>query len=198
MFIVTLKKSKLKLWLIICILGFIVSCSTLLLCGFGKDSSYFSKTDSNSYGSTVEDNTDRVEFLKNFGWEVSQEPIDVCDITIPLEFNDTYEKYNDIQKSQGLDLSEYKGQNCTHYSYKVNNYPGTDANIYADILLLDGKVIAGDICSTEIGGFMHGFEFPSGSTTFSQSDTSSKYEVESTTEKQTLAIDPEMPNAPID
>ncbi len=198
MFVVTLNKSKLKLCLIICTVIFSVASLSLLFFGLGKNYEFFKKTDSNSYEVGVDDNAARIDFLKSFGWEVSQEPVDVCEIIIPSEFNATYEKYNDIQKSQGLDLSAYKGQTCTHYSYKISNYPSTDANIYADILVLNKKVIAGDICSTEIGGFMHGFKLPDRNVISEQSDVSSKYEVESTTENDTLVLDPQMPNAPVD
>ena len=39
-----------------------------------------------------------------------------------------------------------------------------DDVIELNMLILDGMVIGGDVCSTELGGFMHGFDLPAEST----------------------------------
>lgn len=105
-------------------------------------------------------NAERTAFLSSFGWEVSETPVEVNEIVIPGEFNEVYLKYNDIQRLQGFDLRKYKGKPCVKYTYRILNYPaanGLDDSIIADILVLDGRVIGGDVCSPELGGFMHGF-----------------------------------------
>ena len=80
------------------------------------------------------------------------------DVLLPSSFNDTYEKYNQIQKEQGLDLLKYAGATCQRYTYEVTNYPDADAGtVVANVLIYKDKVIGGDICSTQLGGFMHGF-----------------------------------------
>ena len=68
------------------------------------------------------------------------------------------------------------------------------------ILLSDNLVIDGDICSEEMGGFMHGFVNPNTEKSENQANPTNKplYPVESSTEKETLSIDINMPNAPID
>ena len=71
---------------------------------------------------------------------------------------EVYEKYNEIQRSQGLDLRKYKNKRIKRYSYEVKNYPGEIANIRANLLISDGMIVGGDVCSIEIGGFMHGFQ----------------------------------------
>ncbi|MBR2893486.1 MAG: DUF4830 domain-containing protein, partial [Clostridia bacterium] len=46
------------------------------------------------------------------------------------------------------------------WSYEIKNYPGyenTDGVIRGNILVYDGIVIGGDICSIELDGFMAGF-----------------------------------------
>jgi hypothetical protein len=106
-------------------------------------------------------NEERVAYLSDFGWSVSSEPIEVVDVVIPKDFDEVYESYNMIQKLQGFDLSEYKGMKATRYTYEVNNYPTKqDSPIHANMLLVDNKLIGGDITSVSMGGFMHGFEMP--------------------------------------
>ena len=46
------------------------------------------------------------------------------------------------------------------WSYDILNYPGyenTEGIIRGNILVYEGTVIGGDICSNELGGFMHTF-----------------------------------------
>ncbi len=103
-------------------------------------------------------NEERVKFLSAFGWETSGEPTEITEVIIPSEFSETYEKYNEIQLSQGLDLRKYKNKRIKRYSYEVKNYPGEIANIRANLLIYDGMIVGGDVCSIELGGFMHGFQ----------------------------------------
>lgn len=109
---------------------------------------------------------ERLSFLSQFGWEVEEEPEEVKEVVIPTEFDDVYNQYNVIQKQQGLDLEKYKGARVKCWAYKVKNYPGYEdstAVIRANMLVFDGVVIGGDISSTELGGFMHTFDFPQNS-----------------------------------
>ncbi|MBR4282612.1 MAG: DUF4830 domain-containing protein, partial [Clostridia bacterium] len=50
------------------------------------------------------DDMERAKFLLSYGWEVSTVPLEVVQVTIPNEFNEVYEKYNELQISQGFDL----------------------------------------------------------------------------------------------
>ncbi|MCC8016625.1 MAG: DUF4830 domain-containing protein, partial [Clostridiales bacterium] len=43
------------------------------------------------------------------GWEFKTDYTEKS-ITIPQEFNDAYNDYNEIQKNQGFDLEKYKGK----------------------------------------------------------------------------------------
>lgn len=100
----------------------------------------------------------RQSFLKEMGWEVSPEYEDCRVIVIPQEFNEVYKKYNKLQKEQGFDLSDYKGKTVEIYSYPVYNYEGYENKdcIKCNLLICDGKLIGGDVCSIELGGFMQG------------------------------------------
>ena len=98
------------------------------------------------------------EFLKSFGWEASDKPAVVKEIFIPKSFDAVYERYNsEIQIPQGYDLRDHAGLSATLYSYEVYNYPDEDG-VSANVLVRDGVVIGGDICSSRLDGFMHGIK----------------------------------------
>lgn len=109
------------------------------------------------YNLCAKDNDGRIEFLSQFGWTVANEPTEITTVTIPSEFNSTYEKYNDIQREQGLDLSKYQEKTCTRYTYQVLNYKDAAQGVRANLLVLNDKVIGGDISSVALNGFIHGF-----------------------------------------
>ncbi len=102
----------------------------------------------------------RLAYLRGFGWEIEEEPLEIIEIAIPQQFDDVYQSYNDIQLKQNFDLSRYKGKRVKRYTYRVTNYPDTADEIHADLLIYDGRIIGGDICSTALDGFMHGFTKP--------------------------------------
>lgn len=120
----------------------------------------FAVSSSKKYSIDASNNEQRIELLNNYGWQVNSEPVEICDIKIPTVFNDVYEKYNQIQKDQGLDLKKYMGKACKRFSYDVTNYPNYSGNVRANILVIEDKVVAGDISSVNLDGFMHGFEKP--------------------------------------
>lgn len=105
---------------------------------------------------TLETNDQREEYLKSLGWEFNTNFTEK-EIKIPAEFNDTYNRYNDIQKSQGFDLSKYKGETVKVYTYNITNYTGCENRdcIYANLLVYNNILIGGDVCSTSVSdGFM--------------------------------------------
>ncbi len=99
----------------------------------------------------------RQELIEKLGWEAELD--EFCEIQIPYEFDDVYEKYNEIQMSQGFDLSKYKGKRVVKYTYDVLNYPN-EPEVSLNLLVCKNKLIAGDVCSKKQGGFMHGLEMP--------------------------------------
>lgn len=105
---------------------------------------------------TLETNEQREAYLTSLGWEFNTDCTEK-QVTIPSEFNDTYTKYNDIQVSQGFDLTAYKGRTVTVYTYNITNYEGYENRdcIFANLLVCDNVLIGGDICSTSVSdGFM--------------------------------------------
>ena len=247
MFVVSMKASKKKLVIILAAILIVLAGALFFLLRGGSDEAK-AVGQTGEYSLTAADASQRVAFLQQFGWEVKETPMEQVDVLLPSSFNDTYEKYNQIQKEQGLDLLKYAGATCQRYTYEVTNYPGKDSGVVANLLVLDGRVIGGDICSVELNGFIHGFVNPNDTASLTQvspgegtasgaeaaspeaaasqageaaadpdatadastaeggqqtaletaSSQEPKYPVESSTERETLAPDPEMPNAPLD
>lgn len=106
----------------------------------------------------VKTEADVVEFLSQFGWTVEASPTEVKTVTIPAEFDKVFAAYNEMQKEQGLNLSKYKNKEVTRYTFAVTNYEGYEGSVLANVLVYRNRVIGGDICSTDISGFVHGFE----------------------------------------
>ncbi len=160
MFVVSLNSEKLKKIAIMClaliftVIGGVVYVSLTEVAPVSKIGGYTMKA------STSEEHT---TFFSQFGWEINEEPAEVKEVIIPEEFDETYTKYNELQLSQGLDLEPFKGVRVKYWSYEILNYPQSTNNctkVMGNILVYDGIVVGGDICSTELDGFMHGFEMP--------------------------------------
>ena len=105
---------------------------------------------------------ERVAFLSQFGWKINEDPVEVAEVVIPAEFDETYEKYNALQKMQDLDLSIYAGERVKQYTFTILNYPGheSDDAVRANLLIFNGMVVGGDVSSIEQNGFMQTFDYP--------------------------------------
>ena len=95
----------------------------------------------------------RLAFLSNYGYTCEGEA--EKEITLPKEFDETYEMYNAIQIEQGYNLKHFAGQTVSVFTYKVTDYEGED-EVFAHVLVKDGRIIGGDISSARLDGFMHG------------------------------------------
>ena len=105
----------------------------------------------------IKTNDDRIDFLEQFGWTVSENPVDEKAVKIPQKFDKIMLSYNEFQRQMGLDLAKYKGKEVTRYTYEVTNYPEYEGRVYANLLVYRNKVIGGDICSADSQGFLQGF-----------------------------------------
>ena len=105
----------------------------------------------------IRNNEDRIAFLAQFGWTVEATPIESTTVTVPKEFDKVFAAYNEMQRAQGLDLSACAGRTVERYTYAVTNYEGYEGRVLANLLVYRGRVIGGDVCAAESGGFVHGF-----------------------------------------
>ena len=107
---------------------------------------------------TMSDNGSRVQFLKEQGWDVTTSPKESSQVRIPKEMSPVYERYNELQKRQGYDLSRFAGKTVMRYVYQVNNYPGASEPVYATLLVYKNQIIGGDITNTALQGSVQGLK----------------------------------------
>ncbi len=102
-----------------------------------------------------------VEFLSGYGWIVDETPIEKEDVTLPTVEDEVNKAYNRLQIEPGLNLSKYYGKSAVRYTYKVLNYPRETKDIVrANVLVISGKAVAGDIMTVKSDGFMHSLVYP--------------------------------------
>ena len=152
MFVMTAKVNKKKIFLI---LGAALALIGILIALLGGKDSV-----STLASGTVSGNDDRVQFLTSFGWEVATSPVESGQVRIPEDTSQVFERYNALQKTMGYDLSEFAGKTVMRYVYKVKNYPGATADVYATLLISNNQVIGGDITDTAAQGKVQGFTKP--------------------------------------
>lgn len=159
MFIYTTKFTRKKAIAIVLIIAAIL-CALVFLAG-NRDTAAGAAGETGILAAKgIDSNEDRIAFLQSYGWEVSNEPVETLEVTLPKEFDQTYEQYNALQKSQGFDLKSYAGKRIKRYTYAISNYPTGAAGIQAHLLLYKNVVIGGDVASSELNGFMHGLTMP--------------------------------------
>ncbi len=152
MFVMTAKLSKSKLIaggvLIIAVLLLIV-----LLASSGGEA-----PPTSPMGNT---NDERVSYLATFGWSVNAEPKEAQKVKIPeTTENKVFARYNDLQRSQGFDLTAFAGKEAMRYVYEILNYPNAKAPVYASVLVYEGRIIGGSITDSAPDGVIHGFQKP--------------------------------------
>ncbi len=96
----------------------------------------------------AETNAKRIKIINNIGVEVEENPNEK-EIVVPNTFSSVYNNYNELQKKAGFDLSKYKGNSATVYTYKEKN-----SDRIVNLIVCNGVLIGGDITETALGGKM--------------------------------------------
>ena len=151
MLIMTTKVDKRKL--LIAAVAVVAAIALLAALG-GGDSA---PTASMSTAPAADTNDARVKFLTDLGWEVTPSPAESGEIRIPKAGDQVFDRYNELQKSQGYDLNKYAGKKVMRYVYQINNFPDAKEPVYATVLVYKDKIIGGDITDTTPGGRVQGF-----------------------------------------
>ena len=170
MMIMTAKVNMKKILMVLGGIALVILALILLLGGGGDAETTAS--------ASVSSNDGRVKFLEDFGWDVAASPVESSQVKIPTETTEVFDRYNQLQKSQGYDLSQYAGKNVMRYVYKVNNYPGATEPVYATVLVYKNQVIGGDVTDTAAGGKIRGFTMP---------ETAATENTQATTQEATAA-----------
>ncbi len=100
----------------------------------------------------------RIKFLAGCGWQADAATEQAQIIHIPEEFPPVFADYNDLQRSQGYDLADYAGRDCELYTYAVTNWPDDTQTVLANIYVFRGRIVGGDVHSTNLDGFMVGIK----------------------------------------
>lgn len=159
MFICTVRANTLKFFCVIAA-SLVVLCAIILMIPeYTPVSTKAVATAAEQYNyDKIKTNGDITKFLEQFGWEVDGEPLEEVTIKIPAEFDKVMNSYNELQRNQGLDLSKYRGREVKRYTYKVKNFPNYNGTVMANVIVYKNRVIGGDLCSSDVTGFICGFE----------------------------------------
>ena len=144
--------AKVNLKKVAIILGAVVAVILALILLFGGSDS------TTTAAQSVSGNDGRVAFLQEMGWQVSTSPVESGQVRIPQEQSPVYQRYNDLQKSQGYDLTQYAGKTVMRYVYKVNNFPNATEPVYATLLVYKDQIIGGDVTDTAAKGMVQGLK----------------------------------------
>ena len=151
MMIMTAKVNLKKIALILGAIAAVIVGLILLLGGRGE---------AQTTSAAVSNNDARVKFLTDLGWEVTTSPAESSQVRIPENATEVFDRYNQLQKSQGYDLTQYAGKSVMRYVYKINNYPGATDPVYATLLVYKNQIIGGDVTNTSAKGAVSGFKMP--------------------------------------
>ena len=144
MFVYSLRASTLKFVGVLALsLATLITLITLIPTFEPAASSTLSQKQNEIVYSGIKSAEDGAAFLAQFGWDVKTDSVECEQIKMPAEFDSVMIEYNELQKSQGLDLSKYRRREVTRYTYKVKNYPKYDGTVYATILVYRNKVVGG-------------------------------------------------------
>ena len=91
----------------------------------------------------------RIRFLSKLGYSVGFSDEESENIKIPMEFGDVYSKYNELQLKSGTNLLNYRGADCTRYTYFEE---GSDRRF--NLIVYEGRIIGGDVCTVALDGEM--------------------------------------------
>lgn len=156
MFIVTAKLTKKKLVGAIVVAGAILIGIIVLLASNGSRAAGVEAGPVRN----IKTNDDRVAYLERLGWKVNAEPLEEQEVLIPGEWDETLMEYERLQKDQGFSLEKVKNKYVTRYIYQITNHPSGEPQVYACLLIYKNKIVAGDVQSHALDGFMHSLEMP--------------------------------------
>ena len=151
MLVMTAKVDKKKIAIILVAVIAVIAGALLLFGG---------SNDTPTASTNVSNNDARVAFLKSFGWDVTNSPVESSQVRIPEESSEVFDRYNALQKSQGYDLSAYAGKTVMRFVYKINNFPNATEPVYATLLVYKNQIIGGDVTDTSAKGKVYSFKMP--------------------------------------
>lgn len=158
MFVFSFKASNFKIIciLVLCVVGVALSVALLPGAGYSLNVNKIEVV-SELNRINVKNSEGRIEYLETLGYDVNEEPVAVNNEKLPKVFDAVTEKYNDLQRVQGFDLTKYAGKKLTGYTYEITAFPDEtkigDAKYLVTLIVYKDKVVAADVCCPESGKY---------------------------------------------
>ncbi|MBO5727336.1 MAG: DUF4830 domain-containing protein [Oscillospiraceae bacterium] len=109
---------------------------------------------------TVKTEQDRLELLRECGWEVAPKPLAVEELQLPEQFEADMQEYLDLQRQQGFDLTDCAGKRVKRYTYAITNYPTAQTDVQVNLLVRKNTLVGGEVVCPRLDGFVHGLQRP--------------------------------------
>lgn len=103
----------------------------------------------------MRENSERVGFIEYFGVRVNEAPVEEKTFRLPDDFDRIVAGYNELQKSQGLDIERYANKKVTRYTYEVTNFKDGGASVFVNLFVYRGRLIAADMSRGGDNGFVY-------------------------------------------
>ena len=149
MFIYSVRASSLKFFAVL-----VLTVALLVGVWLTQDDVLAASSDGVVDFSGINTEEDRKSFIEGFGIKLSEEKEESESFVMPESFDRVMMGYNEIQKSQGLDLSKYARKKITRYTYKVAEYQGYDGDVVVNLFVFRDRIVGCDISSSDPDGFV--------------------------------------------
>ena len=152
MMIVTTRFTKKKAVLAILLLGVVMALAIILTSAHD--------TAQHQEETVLDSNEARVSYLSSLGWQVEPEPVETLQFQLPEQLEEPYLSYNELQDSQGFDLSTACGKQVARFTYAVTNYPNRPEGVQLNLYVCEDRPVAGDVFCAGGGGFQETLVYP--------------------------------------
>lgn len=95
-------------------------------------------------------------FLADHGWQVDPASCRAAEVAIPERFGKVYRQYNELLRARGYDLTPYRGRRAARFTFTLarETSPVGEGTLLANVLFVENKIVAADICDVGIDGFL--------------------------------------------
>ena len=104
MFVYSIRSATVKFFCVLALSLVVLISLVALIPSYGADEGSQAVSDI-SY-TRIYENSDRLEFISQFGWQVDAEPLEAVEVCVPKTFDNVYPGYTEMQREQGLNLAK--------------------------------------------------------------------------------------------
>ncbi len=144
MFVMTLRKGKIKKVGIACACGAVILAAAIgvnsILANSGDEDNTLEAVAMVNLEMSSAD--DLVVFLQGYGVEADVATATVSTVTVPKKWDDSFIAFNEVIKESSLTLEKSKGKQVDKWSLLVPSQSTEDSKMYAIVLVQDSKAVA--------------------------------------------------------